>query len=149
MATLVAGLQNSEQVADPNVVKAVVSSCVAGDASCARTDPTQYAIRTTHDETARAIYFSRSPIPYDRESGGIGRTDLYRRHIGIYAYRKDFLLEITALPPTPLEQIEKLEQLRALENGYPILVGTVEHIAEGIDTPEQYAAFVARQKDTS
>ena len=70
----------------------------------------------------------------------------YLRHIGIYAYRKQFLLEITALPQTPLEKIEKLEQLRAIENGYSILVGKVEHTCDGIDTPEQYAEFVKRYK---
>jgi 3-deoxy-manno-octulosonate cytidylyltransferase (CMP-KDO synthetase) len=68
----------------------------------------------------------------------------YLRHIGIYAYRKKFLLEITALPQTPLEKIEKLEQLRAIENGYSILVGKVKHTCDGIDTPEQYAEFVKR-----
>ena len=93
---------------------------------------------------ARAIYFSRCPIPYDRDSNGIGAPTLYLRHLGIYAYRKDFLLAITALPQTPLEKLEKLEQLRAVENGYPILVGQIDHPCEGIDTPEQYAAFVER-----
>ena len=57
---------------------------------------------------------------------------------------REFLLRITALPQTPLEKLEKLEQLRAIENGYTILVGKVEHTCEGIDTPEQYAAFVKR-----
>ena len=83
-------------------------------------------------------------IPYDRERAGVGEVGHYLRHIGIYAYRREFLLTITALPQTPLEKLEKLEQLRALENGYTILVGRVEHTCEGIDTPEQYAAFVKR-----
>jgi len=125
MATLATVLADPAQVADPNVVKVVT------------------------DTSGRAIYFSRCPIPYDREHGGIGPAGLYLRHIGIYAYRKAFLTEITALPQTPLEKLEKLEQLRALENGYGILVGTVEHITEGIDTPEQYAAFVERCRGTS
>ncbi|MHC4074512.1 MAG: cytidylyltransferase domain-containing protein [Planctomycetota bacterium] len=107
---------------------------------------TQHAIRTTQYEINRAIYFSRSPIPYDREEAGVGNVRQYLRHIGIYAYRKQFLLEITALPQTPLEKIEKLEQLRAIENGYSILVGKVEHTCDGIDTPEQYAEFVKRYK---
>jgi len=71
---------------------------------------------------------------------------LYQRHIGIYAYRKDFLLTITGLPQSPLEKAEKLEQLRAIENGYTILVGKVKHTCDGIDTPEQYAEFVKRSK---
>jgi 3-deoxy-manno-octulosonate cytidylyltransferase (CMP-KDO synthetase) len=83
-------------------------------------------------------------IPYDREQAGVGDVGHYLRHIGIYAYRREFLLTITALPQTPLEKLEKLEQLRAIENGYTILVGKVEHTCEGIDTPEQYAAFVER-----
>ena len=74
----------------------------------------------------------------------MGEVSHYLRHIGIYAYRRDFLLRITALPQTLLEKLEKLEQLRAIENGFTILVGKVEHTCEGIDTPEQYAAFVKR-----
>jgi 3-deoxy-manno-octulosonate cytidylyltransferase (CMP-KDO synthetase) len=118
MATLATGFARREQIADPNVVKVIV------------------------DAKARALYFSRSVIPYDRQQAGVGEVGRYLRHIGIYAYRRDFLLRLTALPQTPLEKLEKLEQLRALENGYPILVGKVEHTCEGIDTPEQYAAFV-------
>ncbi len=120
MATLAADFQSCEQVADPNIVKVII------------------------DSDGRAIYFSRSAIPYDREKGGIGHVGQYLRHVGIYAYRKDFLLKITSLPQSFLERTEKLEQLRAVENGYSILVGRVEHSCDGIDTPEQYAEFVAR-----
>jgi 3-deoxy-manno-octulosonate cytidylyltransferase (CMP-KDO synthetase) len=131
MATLAAEFQNADQIADPNIVKVVV---------------TQYARRNTHDVGLRAIYFSRSIIPYDRGKNGIGPVKNYLRHLGIYAYRKEFLLKITALPQTPLEKIEKLEQLRALENGFAILVAKVKHTCDGIDTPEQYAEFVKRYK---
>lgn len=120
MATLAADFQRPEQIAEPNIVKVIV------------------------DRGNRAIYFSRSVIPYDRESSGVGETENYLRHLGIYAYRKEFLLRITALPQTELEKIEKLEQLRAIENGFAILVGKVKHTCDGIDTPEQYAAFVKR-----
>ena len=120
MATLAAEFKTSEQIADPNIVKAILD-CKGG-----------------------AIYFSRAPIPYDREKPGIGNIQQYLRHIGIYAYRKEFLLKITTLPQTPLEKIERLEQLRAIENGFPILVGKVKHTCDGIDTPEQYAQFVTR-----
>ena len=120
MATLAAEFQNAGQVSDPNIVKAIIGC------------------------NNKAIYFSRSPIPYDREKSGVGDVKQYLRHIGIYAYRKKFLLEITALPQTPLEKIEKLEQLRAIENGFDILVGKVKHTCDGIDTPEQYAEFVKR-----
>jgi 3-deoxy-manno-octulosonate cytidylyltransferase (CMP-KDO synthetase) len=124
MATLAARFASRQQILDPNVVKVIVGT------------------------TGRAIYFSRSPIPYDREHGGVGEVSGYLRHIGIYAYRKDFLATITTLGQTPLEKAEKLEQLRAIEHGYPIAVGIVEHVCEGIDTPEQYAAFVRRYRNT-
>ncbi len=120
MATLAAPFDRSEQIADPNIVKVVV------------------------DADWRAIYFSRSPIPFDREAGGVGDTSKYLRHLGIYAYRRDFLLEITSLAPSPLEKMEKLEQLRVIENGHSILVGKVERTCDGIDTPQQYARFVER-----
>ena len=120
MGTLAADFQTPEQVADANIVKVVV------------------------DCAGRALYFSRAPIPYDREKSGIGKIEQYLRHIGIYAYRKEFLLKFTNLPQTHLEKIEKLEQLRAIENGFDILVGKVDHAWAGIDTPEQYAEFVKR-----
>ncbi len=122
MATLAADFQNAQQVADPNIVKVI----------------------TDHNNCA--IYFSRFPIPYDREESGVGNVQQYLRHLGIYAYRKQFLLNVTALPQTPLEKIEKLEQLRAIESGFNILVGKVEHTCDGIDTPQQYAEFVKRYK---
>ncbi len=131
MATLAADFQNADQISDPNIVKVIV---------------TQYARHNTHDAGLRAIYFSRSIIPYDREKDGVGPVGNYLRHLGIYAYRKEFLLNITAMPQTPLEKIEKLEQLRAIENGFGILVGKVEHACDGIDTPEQYVEFVKRYK---
>lgn len=65
-------------------------------------------------------------------------------HLGLYAYRRDFLLELAALPPSPLESAERLEQLRVLEAGRPIAVGIVDEPSVGIDTPEDYRRFVAR-----
>ena len=137
MATLAAEFQNARQVADPNIVKVIMTRCVAD---------TSHEPRATSDEIGRAIYFSRASIPYGREKSGVGNVQQYLRHLGIYAYRKEFLLKITSLPQTPLEKIEKLEQLRAIENGYKILVGKVKHTCDGIDTPEQYAEFVKRYK---
>jgi len=92
----------------------------------------------------RAIYFSRWPVPYVREM-----TDLpvqHLLHLGIYGYRKEFLLQYASWRPTPLEQAEKLEQLRAIEHGVSIGVVVVEHASNGIDTPEQYEEFVQRFK---
>ncbi len=120
MATLAAPFETAKQIADPNIVKAII------------------------DKGGKAIYFSRNVIPYDRQAGGAGDVKRYLRHIGIYAYRKDFLLKITKLPQSPLEKIEKLEQLRAIENGFEILVGRVKRTCDGIDTPQQYAEFVKR-----
>ena len=131
MATLVAPFKSVEDIANPNIVKVITS----------------HESRATRDDVAQAIYFSRSPIPYNREKSGIGDINQYLRHLGIYAYRKDFLLKITSLPQSPMEKIEKLEQLRAIENGYGILVDKVEHTCDGIDTPEQYAEFVKRYKN--
>ncbi len=159
MATLATGFASREQIADPNVVKVVVGIADCGlrppvkaggdmiadsDTGRAGTDRLPTTDYRLPNQVARAIYFSRSVIPYDRERAGVGDVSQYLRHIGIYAYRREFLLRITALPQTPLEKLEKLEQLRALENGYTILVGKVQHTCEGIDTPEQYAAFVKR-----
>lgn len=122
MATLGCEFQTPGQVADPNIVKVIT------------------------DSFGRAVYFSRSVIPYDRQAGGVGPLQYYMRHIGVYAYRREFLLELTALPQAPLEKIERLEQLRAIENGYTVLVGQVEHPCDGIDTPQQYEQFVKRYK---
>ncbi|OHB60702.1 MAG: hypothetical protein A2167_05005 [Planctomycetes bacterium RBG_13_46_10] len=125
MATLAADFKNTAQISDPNIVKAIIG------------------------KNNQAIYFSRSVIPYDRENSGVGNVKNYLRHLGIYAYRKDFLLKITKLPQTLLEKIEKLEQLRAIENGFAILVTEVKHTCDGIDTPDQYAKFVKRYKKTA
>lgn len=123
MATLLAPFEKAEDIANPNIVKCIT------------------------DNNSRAIYFSRSVIPYDREAGGVGDVDNYMRHLGIYAYRKDFLMKFTKLPPSFLEQREKLEQLRAIENGYTIVTGMVEKAWDGVDTEEQYQAFVERTID--
>jgi len=141
MATLAAEFQNAELVADPNIVKVIVAWSVQRGADRKQRNAKRYPLNAN---CGRAVYFSRSVIPYDRDKSGIGDVKHYLKHIGIYAYRKSFLLEITSLPQTPLEKIEKLEQLRAIENGYGILVGIVEHTCDGIDTPEQYAEFVRR-----
>ena len=118
MATLATPLA-AAQAADPNNVKVVLR----GD--------------------GRAMYFSRAPIPFDRGCAGIAE---YLLHLGIYAYRVSFLKQYTSLDPTPAEQAEKLEQLRALESGFDIAVGVVDYDGRGIDTAEDYARFVARVK---
>jgi 3-deoxy-manno-octulosonate cytidylyltransferase (CMP-KDO synthetase) len=125
MATLATPLRSAEQLANPACVKVVF------------------------DNIGRALYFSRSPIPFLRDRGEsqpFNQPALFYQHLGIYAYRRDTLREIVSLPPSTLEQAEKLEQLRMLQSGGTILVGVVEHAASGIDTPADYAAFVARRR---
>ncbi len=88
----------------------------------------------------RALYFSRATIPYDRDnSGGI----TYRKHLGIYAYRKAALQRFPKLPPSKLEAAEKLEQLRFLENGIDIYVADTPHDTIGVDTEEDLRAVEA------
>ena len=108
MATLKKRIEDPREVTDPNVVKVVTGR--NGD----------------------ALYFSRSTIPHIRD----GEAAVYFKHIGLYVYQRDFLLGYSDLPVGPLEKSERLEQLRALENGYPIRVVETEYESIGVDTPE-------------
>jgi 3-deoxy-manno-octulosonate cytidylyltransferase (CMP-KDO synthetase) len=125
MSTLATPIRDRAQLEDPSCVKVVF------------------------DHSGRALYFSRSPIPHARE----WHDDLLQAnpphfylHIGLYAYRRDFLLRLANLPRTPLEKLENLEQLRVLEHGFQIGVGVVEERTVGIDTPDDYRAFVRRAR---
>ncbi|MHC4995218.1 MAG: cytidylyltransferase domain-containing protein, partial [Planctomycetota bacterium] len=115
MATVASPFTDDEDPTDPNIVKVVTSV------------------------TGRAMYFSRSLIPFDRDGDANLRP---LKHIGLYAYRRDFLPVYVGLAPTPAEGAEKLEQLRVLERDYPIAVVEADVRHHGIDTPEQYEAFV-------
>ncbi|MFH1420311.1 MAG: 3-deoxy-manno-octulosonate cytidylyltransferase [Planctomycetota bacterium] len=107
------------------------------------------AVKVVLDARGRAIYFSRSLIPYPRaQAGRPEKPGNWLLHLGIYAYRRMFLLELASLAPTPLEMREKLEQLRILEHGCPMAVTVVDRSPIGIDTPEDYAAFVRRTSGT-
>jgi 3-deoxy-manno-octulosonate cytidylyltransferase (CMP-KDO synthetase) len=121
MATLAVPLRSAEAWADPNCVKVVT------------------------DAAGRALYFSRSPIPFvrDGQPNFDARPPLFLQHLGLYAYRRDFLLRLASLPPGPLEQLEKLEQLRVLALGHAVIVGVVEHAGRGVDTYDDYRRFVA------
>ncbi len=95
----------------------------------------------------RALYFSRSLVPFCRDQDPdhvLAFDSPWLRHLGLYAYRREFLMKWPKLPESRLERLEKLEQLRALEAGATIQVGLVEGSAVGIDTPEDYARFVAQ-----
>jgi 3-deoxy-manno-octulosonate cytidylyltransferase (CMP-KDO synthetase) len=108
MSTLATAIQDPRDVQDPGVVKVVV------------------------DRRSRALYFSRLPIPFYRS----GNDGPHFKHVGLYAYRKSFLLEYAKLEPTPLERAEALEQMRVLENGHAIYVAFSDHDAVSVDTPE-------------
>ncbi|QDU63204.1 3-deoxy-manno-octulosonate cytidylyltransferase [Planctomycetes bacterium Pan216] len=103
------------------------------------------AVKVALDTQGRAVYFSRAPIPYRRNAPLEGEA-LWHHHLGIYAYRYSFLKEFAALPVCPLERIEGLEQLRALNAGRRIRVGQVpaSWAGKGIDTVDDYRAFVNR-----
>ena len=106
-------------------------------------------VKVVFDKSGRAMYFSRSVIPHPRTwSDELLSVDppLFYLHLGLYAYRKEFLLQIPNLPPCDLEKTESLEQLRVLYAGYPIMMSVVEKASHGIDTPEDYANFVTRMK---
>jgi len=113
MATARHPIHTQEQIQDPNVVKCVTA------------------------QGGRALYFSRAPIPHIRDQADRDAApQVYWQHIGLYVYRKDFLLRYAALPQTPLEQLEKLEQLRVLEHGYSIAVIDTNYEGIGVDVPE-------------
>jgi 3-deoxy-manno-octulosonate cytidylyltransferase (CMP-KDO synthetase) len=118
VATLAVPITSVEQWQDPNCVKVVC------------------------DTGRRALYFSRSPIPYVRDGPPDFASGLFLQHLGLYAYRRSFLLALAQLPPEPLETCEKLEQLRVLALGRRIRVGIVAHAHRGVDTPADYERFV-------
>lgn len=105
-------------------------------------------VKVVLNSAGRALYFSRSLIPYPRDGGGGGAPDRCLLHLGVYAYRRSFLLELAAWSPGVLERIEKLEQLRVLERGIALAVELVEHACVGIDTPQDYEQFVARCRES-
>ena len=122
MATLAVPFTRAEDFQNPNQVKVVISR--AGE----------------------ALYFSRATVPFARDEGGrvsdawLKGNPAYR-HLGMYAYRADFLREFSRMPPGRLERLEKLEQLRALENGHRIAVGIADEATIGVDTREDAEAF--------
>ena len=151
---VIVNVQGDEPEIEPGVIDGLVErlETTADDMATAATpfpagadvsDPNLVKVVTGVD--GRAVYFSRSPVPYRREAD-FGGNAAYNLHLGIYAYRRSFLLTFAGWPPTPLEQTEKLEQLRALEHGRSVHVRMVARATHGIDTPQQYAAFVERYR---
>ena len=115
IATLVRPFTDPEEAENPNKVKVVIA------------------------QDRKALYFSRYPIPYRRDTASEAPT--YHQHLGIYAYRHKTLQNLIKLTPSMLEQTEKLEQLRWLENGYNIYTATCDYSGIGIDTPEDLQRF--------
>ena len=151
-ADIVVNVQGDEPLLEPSLVDAVADALRADpDAAMATAaHPLTVAedffntnvVKVVRDSRGRALYFSRAPIPWDRDQFA-GRRDVLppdlpaQRHIGIYAYRVGFLRRFGQLAASPLERCESLEQLRALWHGYPIQIVSVEHApAPGVDTPE-------------
>ena len=101
-------------------------------------------VKVVCDESGRALYFSRSPIPFvrDGQPDFAARPPHFLQHLGLYAYRRAFLTRLATLPPAPLERLEKLEQLRVLAHGHTIQIGVVEQGGLGVDTYEDYERFV-------
>jgi len=104
-----------------------------------------HAVKVVMDNNGYALYFSRSPIPYSSNfEADVSDRGIFFKHLGIYAYRRDFLMKYVSLPPTELEKAESLEQLRVISNGYKIRVSVTPHRCHGIDTPEDFRAFLDR-----
>lgn len=151
-ADIVVNLQGDEPLLDPAVIVAVADA-LRGDPDAAMSTAAHpltaaadffnpNVVKVVCDVRGRALYFSRAPIPWDRDRFAVNREDLpaefqAQRHVGLYAYRVGFLRRFGQLAASPLERCESLEQLRALWHGYPIQVVSLEHRpAAGVDTPE-------------
>ena len=123
IATLVRKFSNSEDVASANTIKVALA------------------------KSGKALYFSRAAIPFDREASLVFDFKNYHQHIGIYAYRSPTLAALTQLQPSFLENIEKLEQLRWLENGYEIFTTLSKHESWSVDTPDDLKKMLQRLQD--
>jgi 3-deoxy-manno-octulosonate cytidylyltransferase (CMP-KDO synthetase) len=158
-ADIVVNLQGDEPLVDPEALDLLPEllerdpgadmATLAVPIASAEQWRSPHCVKVVCDAAGRALYFSRSPIPHVRD----GRPDFHARpalflqHLGLYAYRRAFLLQLARLPPHPLEEAERLEQLRALALGQRVHVGTVRHAARGVDTFEDYQHFVRTYRE--
>jgi 3-deoxy-manno-octulosonate cytidylyltransferase (CMP-KDO synthetase) len=143
----VVNIQGDEPLIDPRVIDTVVdalSDCEMSTAATRIGDIADFenpnVVKVVLNAAGRAMYFSRSTIPFLRDV----KTEPLKvfpflKHLGIYGYRRDTLLKLVKLPMSALEQAEKLEQLRALENGIPIAVRVVDYDSVGVDVPADVA----------
>jgi len=140
-AEVVVNIQGDEPLIDPRAIDAAVETLLSAQNAAMATlmnrieDQTELedpnVVKVVCDRAGYAIYFSRLPIPYVRSGAAV-----HFRHIGLYAFRREFLLAFPSLPIGPLESAEKLEQLRALENGFRIRVAETAYRSLGVDTPQ-------------
>ena len=149
---LVVNVQGDEPLLEPRTIDEAVApfddpSVLMSTLRRRLTDRAEYlsphVVKVVVDRNADALYFSRAPIPHWRDGDGAPPAGVFV-HVGVYVYRRDFLVHLAGLPPTPLEQCEMLEQLRALEHGFRIRA--IETTAEsvGVDTPEDLERVRAR-----
>lgn len=147
----VVNIQGDEPLIDPAVIDVVANALADSEMSTAATpirNPDEYdnpnVVKVVVNSAGRALYFSRRTIPYLREAASRSVNEQlaafpFLKHLGIYGYRRDTLLRLVKFPVSPLEQAEKLEQLRALENGIPIAVVKVDYDSVGVDMPADVA----------
>ncbi|MGI8965745.1 MAG: 3-deoxy-manno-octulosonate cytidylyltransferase [Limisphaerales bacterium] len=147
----VINIQGDEPLIDPSVIDAVANALQENEMSTAATlikDVSEYEnpniVKVVVNATDRALYFSRRTIPFLRDAAGRSIEDQlaafpFLKHLGIYGYRRETLLRLVKFPESPLEKAEKLEQLRALENGIEIAVVKVDYNSIGVDLPEDMA----------
>jgi len=144
-------IQGDEPLIDPTVIDAVAQALTQEEMSTAATaikGPEDYdnpnVVKIVVNAAGRALYFSRRTIPYLRDAASRSLTEQlaafpFLKHLGIYGYRRETLLRLVKFPVSPLEAAEKLEQLRALENGVPIAVVKVDYDSVGVDVPSDVA----------
>jgi 3-deoxy-manno-octulosonate cytidylyltransferase (CMP-KDO synthetase) len=147
----VVNIQGDEPLIDPAVIDAVAGALAREEMSTAATrirNPAEYdnpnVVKVVVNAAGRALYFSRRTIPYLREAASRSANEQlaafpFLKHLGIYGYQRETLLRLVKFPMSPLEQAEKLEQLRALENGIQIAVVKVDYDSVGVDVPEDVA----------
>jgi 3-deoxy-D-manno-octulosonate cytidylyltransferase len=155
----VVNIQGDEPLIDPSVVNAVANALNQCEMSTAATPIKNVAeydnpnvVKVVVNAAGRALYFSRRTIPYLREAASRSASEQlaafpFLKHLGIYGYRRETLLRLVKFPVSPLENAEKLEQLRALDNGIPIAVVKVDYDSVGVDVPEDVARVEALLKD--
>lgn len=155
----IVNIQGDEPLIDPAVIDLVaerLQDCEMSTAATRIWDAGEYAdpnsVKVVVNAAGRALYFSRRTIPYLRDAAnGPIEEQLaafpFLKHLGIYGYRRETLLRLVSFPVSPLEEAERLEQLRALDNGIPIAVARVDYQAVGVDVPEDVARVEALLKE--